>query len=242
MKSVASLGNSNFFSFVVMLPFLLHDLNLEHLNAVGSEYSHLVQRLISMEQEIMQTNSNMVSEPFFHKHVALRVTVGITCCLSMFGAILIIASYFVMPDVQTKSRQILVHLSFADFGVSCSNFIGVAVYFDQYIRHCPHDEYATTDGTVLHSGVKSVLSCNTLRGLCKAQAFFAAYSTLASVMWTLSLAIYIYCLVVHSSKRVHYKIVYVANVVCWGLPMLIVIWLISTGIVSLHALLQTACG
>lgn len=226
-----------------MLPFVLHDLNLEqHLDDIrsatvtGAEDDYSNPSHISTDHRFILTNySSSVSGPFFNKHIALRGTVGITCCLSMFGAVLIIISYFLIPDIRTKSRQILVHLSFADFGVSCSNFIGVAVYFDQYIRHCPKEvsdkaavETNDLENTV-SNGVNSILSCYALKGLCKAQAFFAGYSTLASVMWTLCLAVYIYCLVVHSSKKVHHKVLYVACVLCWGLPLFTSLWLISTG-------------
>lgn len=233
----------NFKSFCEMLPFVLHDLNLEHLRLreISGEDELSLSSLPSSTDH--RFNSSTVDGPFFNKHLALRVTVGIVCCLSMLGAMLIILSYFLIRDIQTKSRQILVQLSFADFGVACSNFIGVAVYFDQYIRHCPM-AFSTTgidtnqkpegqggkEGDYGHTnGVNSDLSCNTLKGLCKAQAFFAGYSTLASVLWTLFLAVYIYCLVVHSSKGVHHKVLYSAYVLCWGLPLFISLWLIGTG-------------
>lgn len=221
-----------------MLPFVLYNLNLENLRV--EETSGMLDggKLSLHPNRFMLANSNFVEGPFFNKHIALRVTVGIACCLSMIGATLIILSYFLIRDIQTKSRQILVHLSFADFGVACSNFIGVAVYFDQYIRHCPVAvaRTATTGGdqsdvghSYDHSNTTNTdLSCHTLKGLCKAQAFFAGYSTLASVLWTLFLAVYIYCLVVHSSKRVHHKVLYLAYVLCWGIPLFISLWLIGT--------------
>ena len=222
-----------------MLPFVLHSLNMEYLKAMmetsGGEKNeislyHIAPDILEGERLII-TNSSIISGPFFDKHIALRTTVGITCCLSMLGAILIIVSYFLVQDIQTKSRLILVQLSFADFGVACSNFIGVSVYFDQYIRSCPkelsYDHFTDIEDTPY--GNHSVLSCHALKGLCKAQAFFAAFSTLASVLWTLCLAVYIYCLVVHSSKRVHHKVVYVAYVICWGLPLLTSLWLMGTG-------------
>ena len=209
-----------------MLPFVLHDLNLEHFSKIrgeagvgGEDFHH-----VSTDQF---NYSNTVSGPFFNKHIALRATVGVACCLSMFGASLIILSYFLIRDIQTKSRQILMHLSFADFGVACSNFIGVVVYFDQYIRHCP--PLLSSDNDMLSNGVNTALSCHSLKAMCKAQAFFAGFSTLASVLWTLCLAVYIYCLVVHSSKQVHYKVLYVACILCWGLPLFISVWLICTG-------------
>ncbi len=226
-----------------MLPFVLHSLNMEYLDTVqvmtGSNNEtdpslyHQTLRITDDQRLTAATNSSIINGPFFDKHIALRATVGITCCLSMLGAVLIIASYFLVRDIQTKSRLILVQLSFADFGVACSNFIGVAAYFDQYIRNCPsnlsHDHFSESKADHMLLGNHSVLSCHVLKGLCKAQAFFAAFSTLASVLWTLCLAVYIYCLVVHSNKRVHHKVLYVAYVICWGIPLFTSLWLISTG-------------
>lgn len=212
-----------------MLPFVLHSLNMEYLKMLRAPEAK-TSYFSTIHDHRIVTNSSIVYGPFFDKHIALRATVGITCCLSMLGAVMIILSYFLVQDIQTKSRLIIVQLSFADFGVACANFIGVSVYFDQYIRYCPTDSHYTE--TVENSllGNNSALSCPALIGLCKAQAFVAAFSTLASVLWTLSLAVYIYCLVVHSNKRVHHKVLYVAYLVCWGIPLLTSLWLISTGI------------
>ena len=221
-----------------MLPFVLQNLNTVYLERM--EVMLEAATLFHSNDEsnaFIIANSSLVNGPFFNKHVALRATVGITCCLSMLGAILIIASYFLMRDIRTKSRQILMQLSFADFGVACANFIGVSVYFDQYIRWCPQSlthKYEAPHGLeywALYNN-HSALSCRALLGLCKAQAFFAGFSTLASVLWTLCLAVYIYCLVVHSSKRAHHKVLYVSYVLCWGIPLFISLWLISTGTVS----------
>ena len=219
-----------------MLPFTLYDLNENNLleTSDGESHSYEIPGGSSHNFEGVRTpgSGNLVNGPFFDKHLALRIVVGITCCLSMLGSMLIILSYFMIREIQTKSRQILVHLSVADFGVACCNFIGVSVYFDQYIRWCPTEENYVTQGSDNHSevlGHHTTVSCQSLQGLCKAQAFIAGFSTLASVLWTFSLALYIYCLVVHSKSKAHFKVVYVAYVLCWGLPLFISLWLISTG-------------
>ncbi len=181
-----------------------------------------------------ERNMSLIDGPFFHKHVAIRVVVGITCAFSMLGALLIILSYVCFKKIRTKSRQILVHLSVADFGVACANFIGVCVYFDQYIRHCPLESqlginHTHSEDELVFNGVNTHTSCDVLLQLCKAQAFIAAYSTLASVLWTLSLAVYIYCLVFYTSKKVHLKVIWVAFIFCWGMPLLVSLWLVTTG-------------
>ena len=157
------------------------------------------------------TSDATLTDPLQDKKVWLRVVVGAVSLLSMIGAVLIVLSYICISSIRTKSREILVHLSLADFGVACANFIGVSVDFDQYIRSCEH------------------MSCKNLDHLCTTQAFFAGFSTIASILWTLALSVYIYLLVVHEHRKLHFKAVYFCYVLCWGLPLLISLWLVSTG-------------
>ena len=153
-------------------------------------------------------------DPLQDKTVWLRVVVAIVSLLSMIGAVLIVLSYICISSIRTKSREILVHLSLADFGVGCANFIGVIVDFDQYITSCQLNEDK---------------SCKNLEHLCTTQAFFAGFSTVASILWTLALSVYIYLLVVHEHRKLHSKAVYFCYVLCWGLPLLISLWLVLTG-------------
>ncbi len=216
-----------------MLPLALHALNVHRFTMESSP------TLMESSEPLLYTasapiqNVSLVDGPFFHKHVAIRVVVGITCSLSMLGALLIILSYLCIKEIRTKSRQILVHLSVADFGVACANFIGVCVYFDQYIRHCPLESivmnHTHSEDSIVTNGVNTHTPCAVLLQLCKTQAFVAAYSTLASVLWTLCLAVYIYCLVFYTSRKVHLRVMYVAYFFCWGMPLLVSLWLVITG-------------
>ena len=160
-----------------------------------------------------------VSDPFTHKNVALRVVVAFTCSLSMIGALLIVLSYIFLKSIRTKTRQIIVHLSIADFGTACANFIGATVYFDYYILKCRASCNNTFPG----------IPCDAVENLCTAQAFFANYFTIVSVLWTLSLSVYIHCLVVHSGMmRTHSMVIYFSYCFCWGMPLVISVWLLST--------------
>ena len=159
--------------------------------------------------------SNVTShDPLGEKSEWLRAVVATVSALSMVGAVLIVLSYVCISSIRTRSREILVHLSLADFGVACANFVGVVVDFDRYIRTCEVDERSW---------------CNDVHHLCTAQAFFAGFSTIASILWTLALSVYIYLLVVHEPRKLHTKAVYVCYVLCWGLPLLISLWLVLTG-------------
>ena len=180
-------------------------------------------------------NSSNLEAPFFHKEIALRTVVGVTCSLSLIGALIIILSYCLDKEIRTKSRQILVHLSVAYFGVALANLIGVIVYFDQYIRGCTTDwdnlklSKPALPANETYSS-SSPVSCGVLFRLCEAQAFMAGYSTLASVMWTQILAVYVYCLVVLPQNWKWFKVffMYFTYIFCWGLPFVISLWLVLT--------------
>lgn len=159
------------------------------------------------------------TDPFIHKKFAIRLVVAFTCSLSMLGALLIVLSYICLKSIRTKTRQIIAHLSVADFGSACANFIGATVYFDPYITKCIDNSNNTYPG----------IPCGVVENLCTTQAFFAGYFTLASVLWTLSLSVYIHCLVVHSGLGTHTMVVYFSYFFCWGMPLVITVWLVATG-------------
>ena len=128
---------------------------------------------------------------------SVRVVVGITCVLSMFGAVLIALSYLLIKEIRTKAREILVHLSFMDFMVAAANFVGVVVNFDQYL--------SDTHDNIVHT-------------LCVTQASFAMYGTLASILWTIAIAAYIYLRIMFNKKPVARRAVYAFYIICYGLP------------------------
>lgn len=193
------------------LPVLLHELQARSTDVL----THSTLNEYSIEVSINNA-SNVTAGMLEVKNIQLRVVVAVVSLLSMIGAVLIILSYICISSVRTKVREILVHLSVADFGVACANFIGVTVDFDHYIKSCYN-----SDG----------VSCVNLMNLCMTQAFFAGFSTIASILWTLALSVYIYLLVVHG--KLHSKVVYFCYVFCWGMPLLISLWLVLTG--KLHA-------
>ena len=208
---------------------LAPDLKKEEMAAHGDHHPD--------ESWIIKHNISDLEAPFFQKEVTLRVVVGVTCFCAIIGALVIIISYCLDKEIRTKSRQVLVHLSVADMGVALANLIGVIVYFDQYLRECTADmdflrpsnfNYSVKPSYSSHINV----SCKALYGLCRTQAFAAGYFTLASVLWTQILAVYIYCLVVlpnYVNSKIYVKVVYFAYVFCWGMPLLICFWLIFTG-------------
>ena len=97
-----------------------------------------------------------------------------------------------------------------------SNLIGLSVYFDQYYDMNGY-------------GGKPVPTY--IDNLCKTQAFFAAYCSLGSIFWTTALAGYLYA-VVHSDhcKKKHFLcLVRFYYAICYAIPLVISVWLVSTG-------------
>lgn len=154
-----------------------------------------------------------VNSSFLDKHVALRAVTGITCSLSLLGSLVIIITFCLFPSLRTSSRQILVHLSLMDMGVALANLTGVIVYFDKYYYHNNH-YYPNV--SALHDGV------------CKAQAFLALYSTYGSILWTNSLAVYIYFTIVFYKSSYSKWVLRLAYIICYLLPFGMSIWLLLT--------------
>lgn len=164
--------------------------------------------------------STAVDQPFMtldndtlHKHVGLRIVVGITCFLSLLGSLLIILSYVLFKDLRTSARLILVHLSVADFGVAASNLFGEAYHFDRHFN-----------------GSLNSLTPVSLDRLCKAQAFFAHFCTISSVLWTMALAAFMYVVVtkLKSSVASDKGFLRFSYVFCYGLSLLVNVWMICT--------------
>ena len=165
------------------------------------------------EAAVMDKEDN---EDLFHKQIGVRIAVWITCSLSMLGALLIIFSYVCFKSMRSKAREILVHISIMDFLVAASNLTGAAVNFDKF-----------------YSCTKLTDSCSSYPASvdywCKTQAFFAIYCTLGSVLWTMSLSVYLYFFIVHhGTKKAKYSL-YFSYFFCYLLPLVLTVWLLLTG-------------
>ena len=67
-----------------------------------------------------------------------------------------------------------------------------------------------------------------MRNLCVAQAFLAHYFTQASVLWTISLAVFLYFLIVHHRTPLAKYSLRLSYILCYGLPVIICVWLVLT--------------
>ena len=151
-----------------------------------------------------------------HKDVYIRVAVGITCSLSLLGALLIILSYVGFKDLRTTVRMILVHLSIMDLGSALGHLVGVTVYFDQYYIHL------NNNGSLAYFHTAS----SAVRNMCKAQAFLSVYFNLGAFMWTASLAIYLYFRISHFSLQQCRLLFYIIGILSYLIPVPLTLWLL----------------
>ena len=148
----------------------------------------------------------------FYPPLSLRVVVGVTCGLSMVGAILIVLSYVVMASVRTKAREILVHISLMDFMVAAANLAGVIANYEFKLKH---ENSSSSSYTIINN-------------LCLAQASFAMYGTESSVLWTICLAVYVYIRVMYNHTAIIRRVFYFFYLFCYGLPCVLTLWFALT--------------
>ena len=154
----------------------------------------------------------------------LKIIVGITCSLSVVGALLIIFSFACFKKLRTTTRLILVHISVMDFGVAVANLVGITVGFDRYYFDPVNGNYTPSGWPVLKDPNKAVVA------LCKTQAAVAVFSTTGSILWTLCMSVYIYFRIVHhNTPNVARTALWVITVFCYAIPAFFVLWTVLTG-------------
>ena len=160
-------------------------------------------------------NTNITGLVFVVKDTSLRAVVGVSCCLSILGSLLIILSYILFKKRRSRAREILLHISFMDLGVALANLIGLSVYFDRF--------YLIEYREIRNESVPAYIV-----GFCKTQAFFANYCTISSILWTVALAGFLYLLIIHHRTRIAIYFHRASHIVCYALPLLVSLWLVFT--------------
>ena len=185
---------------------------------------------------------NCVSESvlFWSKGAPFRISVALACCLSAAGALLIIISYAFFKSLRSRARLVLVHLSVMDLGVSLTNLAGILINFDGYfvreISSPSNDTSSVAEPGMEEDGSSESQVCPiyrlpdsmAIRRTCTAQAFLAHYFTYGSVLWTIGLAVFIYFVIVHYRQPYVKHVLRASYVVCYGLPVVICLWLLLT--------------
>ena len=154
--------------------------------------------------------------------IKLRILVGITCSLSILGSLMIIASYIGFKSLRTTPRLILVHLSIMDLGVAVANLVGISVNFNKYYFDNTNTSYKFGLPILKDPGT-------TVNNACITQAVFAVYFTRGSILWTISMAAYLYLRIVHHHiRQAAYHCLLATTFFCYLIPLFIVIWELVT--------------
>jgi len=141
-----------------------------------------------------------------------------TCVLSILGSVATAASYIVVKEMRHTVREILLHLSVMTLIRSTSNLVGLSLNYHKHL--CPVFEGGRA---VNPSGY------STYHHLCQVQAFFTAYGTVGSALWTLGLSVYLYYRIVSCDVSVTVRVVKALHVVCYVLPLYVSLWLLLDG-------------
>ena len=150
----------------------------------------------------------------------LRSVVGVTCVLSIVGSVIIILSYLFFRDLRSNARLILVHLSVSDFAVSFANLCGDAAQFGNHFNQ---------SWVLLEHRVG--LYPTYINNLCIFQGFIAHFFTISSVLWTLTLAAYMYVVTTKLSRlsvKENRVFILFSCLLCYGLATIINAWMIYT--------------
>ena len=168
------------------------------------------------------TNTSILSDchsiPSLKPHfvLALQITVGTTCVLSILGASLIILTYVAFRDLRTTARQLLVNLSIADIVVAASHFVGLLAVLDLYRESNPCSASRQLSGDNVSATIIAKETVDNV--ICQVQGGFTLFGTLGSFLWTIAVAVYLFVVIVADKPSLGRRLRFVFYPVCWGIP------------------------
>lgn len=139
----------------------------------------------------------------------IKVVTGIACTISIAAACWVITTYIVFKDLQTTARQLLVNLSIADILVAGSHFVGAMGNYERFIPY--------------YNNGSDRIYASAHDPLCISQGAVTMFSSIALFLWTMCIAMYILALTLSVSKKILKRMVVVMYMVCWGIPIPIVV-------------------
>ena len=141
--------------------------------------------------------------------IARNVAIGITCLLSIVGSLAIMASFVFFRQHRTVTRFLLFNLSLADFLVAIVNLVGVSTSY----------KYIDANET-LHATFRNNATCVVTGGL-------GIYAADSSILWTIAVISYLYLALAccRPSRTANVIVGLVLLVFCWGVPMIVLIYL-----------------
>ena len=133
-----------------------------------------------------------------------------SCSLSCLSSVLIVVAYLSLREIRMGSQKIITLLAIADFFTASGYLIAAG----NFLTHYQH--------TDLHS-------CQVFETICEIQSFVTTWSSLCSFVWTCTLALYFYLIVVKNKQRLAVRLLPWENIIAWFIPMLITLPLLVTG-------------
>ena len=132
----------------------------------------------------------------------MRSLVGLVCVLSLLGSSVLILTYILNKENRTVARAILVHLSVSNIGQVVASLVGILADLNYRPQHLLIDT-------------------------CRYQALATMYFNVSGMLWTVSLAMYLYLLVLGMTQYLRH-ILWFFSVACYLMPMVVAAWLFLT--------------
>lgn len=150
-----------------------------------------------------------------------RAVIIAICSLSVMGSFLIVLSFCCSKELPTKLRSYVLFISIMDIIYSSANLVGASIDFAQYVNWT-------------HSGGGWQFKPSpTLDAVCVAQGVFAVYGTLASILWTVCMAVYVYfgvlCHLTERYERMLQAVYWFSHIISWALPLYVTAWALGLG-------------
>ena len=144
-----------------------------------------------------------------------RVVTIFVCSLSIIGSLVIVLSFCCGKQLRTKLRSFVLFISLMDIMYALANLVGASIDFGHYVNRTRHGEWRFDPPSGMNV-------------LCTVQGMFAAYGTLASILWTVCMAVYLYfgvlCYLTERYERMLQVIYYSSHVISWLLPVYVTAW------------------
>ena len=195
--------------------YVLCKCEIKLANGLIDKTTTVIETGINNINVLITMTSNGTDEyiPFNHDYtLAFKLTVGLVCLLSIAGSLLVIFTYVLFKNLRTVARQLLVNLSVADILANSSHIFGMAANLSRNATSAKKSD--------VHFDVAAA---------CSSQGGLALFGTVACFLWTIALAFHLFALLVIKRSKVRRGLVAVFYVICWGLPLTLVIAYASGG-------------
>ena len=165
-------------------------------NSCGTHWQIYWYNLLDRIFTIMPTSN--YDQTFAGKD-GIKILMTVISSLSMFGSITIIATYYLFQNMRTTSRKILVCISIGDFFTVFPSLVLA------WVRNGPHN----------YSHYHYFSNC-------VVQSFVSSTAVMWSFMWTSSLAIYLYFVVVKKRLELAERLMVFFHVINWCVPLILI--------------------